>query len=241
MPGYSTDQQLLYLKHFTNSYYLDKIILGFYLGNDLLDNTRSVPLQGEQRKPYFELKNNQLHLRDTPVSLGTVNRNVNSRESMTTIVFGADFSQEPYSFSRLLGKSRVLARVVPSRYTHPQLVDTSVMDENLNLQKELLVAILEEMKTLVESRNQTLTIAILPGRSMITRSQSYSAQFQEYVRLFILQTAKNLRIPTIDVAQGMRDYLRIHKDARLFHPNEGHFTPAGNDFVARHILGLLEN
>ena len=68
IPGYSTDQQLLLLNSLKDEIDSD-VILVVYLGNDIFDNMRGYPLQAEHAKPYFELSNDKLVLKNTPVPL----------------------------------------------------------------------------------------------------------------------------------------------------------------------------
>jgi hypothetical protein len=61
--GYGTDQQWLRLQHLGFRYHADLVILGFFEA-DLFRNI--LPFR-DYAKPYFELKNNQLVLRNVPV------------------------------------------------------------------------------------------------------------------------------------------------------------------------------
>ncbi|MBF0195907.1 MAG: SGNH/GDSL hydrolase family protein, partial [Magnetococcales bacterium] len=57
--GYSTAQELLVLENRVWKYKPDLIILGFFTGNDLLENSRE--LGGDAMQPVFDLKNGVLH------------------------------------------------------------------------------------------------------------------------------------------------------------------------------------
>ena len=79
VPGYSTDQELLLAKQRVFTFTPDVILLVVYLGNDLFDNELAFPLQANNAKPYFELEDDRLHLKNTPVPLQTSQRIRSSR------------------------------------------------------------------------------------------------------------------------------------------------------------------
>ncbi|MBF0380121.1 MAG: SGNH/GDSL hydrolase family protein [Magnetococcales bacterium] len=57
--GYSTAQELLVLENRVWKYQPDLIVLGFFTGNDLLENSRV--LGGDAMRPVFDIKNGVLH------------------------------------------------------------------------------------------------------------------------------------------------------------------------------------
>ncbi len=66
--GWGTDQQLLWLQHEGYKYDPDLIVLAFFAGNDFMNNYMPLELAnvGAVRKPWFELRGDELYLHDFP-------------------------------------------------------------------------------------------------------------------------------------------------------------------------------
>ena len=73
-------------------------------------------------------------------------------------------------------------------------------------------------------------MAILPGRSFITAPNSYSAYFQNHIRLAVKDIAENINVPVIDIAEKLKSMGA--RESNIFHPNEGHFNEKGHRDVA---------
>jgi hypothetical protein len=68
VPGYSTDQEWLLVKDRVWAFEPDVIVLVVYLANDIIDNPRAWPLQGNRAKPRFVAGADGLVLTNVPVS-----------------------------------------------------------------------------------------------------------------------------------------------------------------------------
>ncbi len=96
---------------------------------------------------------------------------------------------------------------------------------------DLFEALVARLYALCRQHETALVVAMLPGKSYVDEPGGYSAQYQEMVRQAIIARLGAKDIPVIDAAAPLREaYAAGRRD--LFHPNEGHLTAAGNQFVA---------
>lgn len=232
VPGYSTDQQYLYLKRYGRSFKLDHIILAVYLGNDLLDNNYPFPLQANKAKPYFTADDNGLTLRNTPVPRGKSKPDSLKRQTMGSIAFGTEFLHNRTLWARLRSKSLILQRVTPAPKLDSEEELEAVLSKRLQVHKDLFVGILRNITSLTENNEQSISIALLPGRSFVCQTDRYSLIYQNHIREFILETGREMDIPVVDVALKMQTHKQEFPRSLLFFPNEGHFTEEGHQLVA---------
>jgi hypothetical protein len=86
-----------------------------------------------------------------------------------------------------------------------------------------------------------LTIALLPGSSLINRPESLSAQYQEYLRKKLVAELEGTSdIAVIDLATRMQTAPKNKKEQWYF-PYEGHLTPLGHRHVAEDLAGRIKN
>ncbi|MCU0839442.1 MAG: hypothetical protein MUE49_12090 [Rhodospirillales bacterium] len=97
---------------------------------------------------------------------------------------------------------------------------------------DLFDALVRRLQTLAQTKRAELVVALLPGKSFVDDPAGPSAQYQEMVRRAIIERLDDSGIAVIDVASALR---RAYGDGRrdLYHPREGHFSAAGNRFVAK--------
>ncbi len=237
VPGYSTDQQLLLLKASHRRVDADEYILFVYLGNDILDNMLSWPLQVEQAKPMFVLdENHRLILNNVPVPR-TPKPAVLHSQTLMSVVF-AD-SLKDYQSTSFLSNSQLWKRLLPPQATVDRVAVFAILDRRLRAHKELMQALLSDMHDYVKSHHRRFQIALLSGRSFVLAPNSYSAYFQDYVRLFIKEVGVELNIPVIDVAGHMRD-MRSSASNKWYYPNEGHLNKEGHQIVSDIVMKALE-
>lgn len=237
VPGYSTDQQLLLLDTYISVVNADEYILMIYLGNDLLDNMLSYPLQLEHAKPYFSLEeNDSIVLRNVPVPQELKPARLHNR-TLDSVVFGDDLPSHPGK--SIVGKSQILKRLIPVKASVEKTIVFEILDKRLVQHKALMSALLTALKDKVHENNATLRLGILPGRSYIVAPESYSSYFQEYCRLFLKENAKQLKIPVIDIADDMRAIASADSPIWYF-PNEGHLNHQGHKIVSEILLKSLE-
>ncbi|MCP4431122.1 MAG: hypothetical protein GY806_09110 [Gammaproteobacteria bacterium] len=233
IPAYSTDQEYLLMKQINLDHTIDHYVLMFYLGNDIIDNTLQHPIAAEPSKPYFVEQNETLLLKNHPVAKVRKSA-VLRQQTVSSIVFG-DFLDSNSSndvFGSLIHRSNILKWFIPIRPAEDANTLDNILDQTLVVQKSLLTRLLEMIKLIATERQVSLTLAILPGKSYIESTHSYSYFFQNYVRKFVLQQSEQLKINIIDVADELARK-KNNNSRPLFHPNEGHLTAEGNRLVSQ--------
>ncbi len=101
-----------------------------------------------------------------------------------------------------------------------------------------MAALIKAINNTLSQQQSRLTLGLIPGRSFIVAPNSYSAYFQDYVRLSIINMAKTEGIAVIDIAQQLK--LKNESGERWYFPNEGHLTVEGHSAVAHIINRHLE-
>ena len=231
IPAYSTDQEYLLMQQIGSDYSIDHYVLIFYLGNDIIDNTLQHPIAAEPSKPYFVQQGDELVLKNHPVAKVRKSA-VLRQQSVSSIVFGDRLDSNKGLIRSLIQRSNILKWFIPLNPTEEANTLNSVLDQTLVVQKNLLARLLEMIKINARERQIKLTFAVLPGKSYIESTHSYSHRFQDYVRNFVLQQSDKLKIDVIDVADKMAGW-KNHNNEQLFHPNEGHLTAEGNRLVSQ--------
>lgn len=222
--GYSTDQQYLYIKRHLPDWGLDSMALVVYLGNDVLDNTLTYPLQANMGKPLFVLGSGGIALTNVPVPLETKPETESAR-TMASMILG-DAAARQLTGWRQWQLARILGLDLPGGDA-----EIRALGERMAYPMDLFVGLVAEIRDLCADNGVELRLILLPGRSYVENPESLSAAFQDYVRQAIRTRGSELRVPVIDLAGQLRD--RYEADGtRMFHPNEGHLTAAGHAAVA---------
>lgn len=227
VPGYSTDQEYLLIRDQVVHFSPDGILLVVYLGNDLFDNQLAWPLQVEYAKPYFTLGPAGIVLNNSPAPMGK-KPDSQVRKDMETIGIGAGSGSGPF-FSRQLSRLEMIQLV---RANLPSLFPASSLDQaSLDVALELFFAILHRIRSLCGDQGAALVLALMPGKSFVEIPGSHSERFQDYFRQKIMERCRREGISTIDLAGELRKIFG-EQGQSLFHPNEGHMTPQGQETVA---------
>lgn len=233
IPGYSTDQQYLFIKHSMDGFAIDHYILVFYLGNDLLDNPLPFPLQASRGKPFFELRDQQLYLNNTPVPKQQKTAALQSA-TLTSVIFGGELEKYSTLSSRIIQSSNILSMLLPQHAQTDKNTIDAILKQRLQQQEQLFFALLKAIKITANEQQASLTLALMPGQSFVISPGSYSAFFQDYVRIKTIAMADDLAIPVIDIAAELA--AQYQPGNHWFHSNEGHLTAIGNRKVADIIL-----
>lgn len=228
--GYSTDQQLLYLRDRLRAWRADRLVLVVYLANDLLDNTLRFPLQAEMGKPLLVVgTGGDLVLTNVPVPLQAKPPEERAR-TLASMVLGAEVPRNwrnQWQLSQALGLG--------------ESADPDVlvgMPERLAAPVDLFVRLVGELRALCADNGVAPTLVLMPGRSYVELPDSVSAAFQEELRRQVLARQGDLRMPTVDLAAALRGR-HATSGMRLFHPNEGHLDPTGHRVVAELLQSAL--
>ncbi len=233
VPGYSTDQQLLLIDNVKHQI-SKNVLLVVFLGNDVFDNMRSYPLQAGHGKPFFKLLNGNLQLQNTPVPL-TPKPAAVQKETISQVVLGDTVGVNTFSgwFSRLEINQRLgLFQVKP-------FLTEQEMEKRFSESLDLLYALIFEIEKLLKENNAKLTVVLLPGRSFVEQPESLSAQYQEYFRHNIklaIETPGTIEV--LDFAKQLQA-LNASGVTQLYHPNEGHLTLLGHQYMAAYLATQL--
>lgn len=232
IPGFSTDQELLLVQREVVRFRLETVVLVVYLGNDLLDNLLEYPLQAEQPKPRFIVKDEKLEA----VAYGgsfLPRKPKDNRINARSLLMGSDSGKHGW-LGRLSLRSELGRRL---RLTLP--VDGDVeksVEQRLEPALDLFDKLLWMIRFEVEQAGMDFRIVLLPGSSLLQRPQSLSGRYQEYLRRQILQSSKKKNLKAFDI----KELLQGHGSKNLYHSHEGHLTREGNRVVAEALLKWLD-
>lgn len=236
IPGYSTDQQLLFSYENAEILNADHYILVFYLANDYLDNTLSYPLQADQAKPFYSLNSQQLILNNTPTPRKIKPATMRSQNLQSVLFNNQDISKSNSLIRYFRNSSHIAKRILP-----PPIYDTDkinfLLGKNLTKNSELLTELLREFKTFLKLKNATFSIVSLPSSSYISAPNSLSGLLQEHVRKELLRIANTHKIPVIDLAKELQN--NPLQSVNWFHPNEGHLNKEGHQKIAKLLTEKL--
>ncbi len=225
VPGYSTDQEALFIEKVVLRERPQAIVLFLYLANDLFDNQLPIAMQVRAMKPFFQLGAGGLSLKNTPVPkerppvLGPT-------PSLFTAVLGEDAARHDWRI-RLEQRSEVFKLV--NRGLLPQMDHTPEFESRLLPALDLGEAILSRMALVCATNQVQFTLALLAGRSFVAEPGSISAQFQDYLRKKTLDIATLRGWRVLDLANRLR---QRKSAANLYFPNDGHLNPEGHRVVA---------
>lgn len=235
VPGFSTDQEALLLEREIIPLHPRRILLIVYLGNDLLDNPRSSPLQVKSAKPYFEVPPvGGLVLRNTPVPLR--DGPAPAPEGLTQAVLGPDPAAWPLR-TRLEQRFEVFRLV--NQVLGAEEVPDSFFSSRFAPAVRLFDQILARIRHDCVEAGVELVIGTLAGRSYVELPGSLSAQYQEYFRTEVVRTAQRQDLRVIDIAAGLRARADSTSQPWYF-PNDGHLTAAGHRVVADILFKALQ-
>lgn len=237
VPGYSTDQQLLLLEHRLPALRPARVLLVVYVGNDLFDNLRDVPLQVRSPKPFFELTPSGLHRRNVPVPVAPRGSRP-SANSLLEAVLGPERSAWPLR-TRLASQYETLALLANTLWPEPDY--TSGFAARFSPAVALFDALLDRTAEVCAQAGAEFSVAVLAGRSHLLEPRSLSAQYQEYLLTQVVSSAARKGIGAIDVAAALR-IRSTQTDAganRWYFPHDGHLTPAGHRAVAEIMADAL--
>ena len=227
VPGYSTDQEWLLVKDRVWAFEPDVVVLVVYLANDIMDNPRAWPLQGNRAKPRFVAGTDGLILTNVPVSNlprpgGVPAWNLSSE------VYG----RKPAvgRLARQLRRSAVVARVQDLWREEPAFHAAKVSPA-FRSAIDLFEAIVDELAEACDEREVKLRLVLLPGKSYVLQPGSFSAGMQAYLRGEIVDRCAGQGIPVCDLAAGLRG-LPDERRRGLYFVNDGHLTADGHQEVA---------
>lgn len=228
VPGYGTDQELLYLENYGQQFEPDLVMLSFFVGNDFFDNMQSgefgvndgvlVPIKVEQSK-IVKFRNFLLFRF----------RSYRAIERGFTALFG-NF------VSNTLGKDIQHDSREISLFKKP-------IDEQTKMQFDKTKKILDEMNSYAKTRNIKFVIIIIPLDYQVNnelKEKFIKDNFKdnnfdiEQPQKVIIEWAKRNNIAVIDLIPELSK-----SEQNLYWRFNGHFNEKGNEEVANIIHNEL--
>ncbi len=230
VPGYSTDQQYLLIRDRVRLFKPDVLVLVVYLGNDLFDNERPYPLQGDHAKPYFRmLPDGGLALQNTPVPMESKPAAARG-ESLTSLVLG-ESQPPPTMLQRWLGGFEIVRRLGLFQSAHQW--DDRGFEMRFSYHLKLFQLLVGRVLETTREWQAEFKLVLLPGRSFVEKPNSLSAGYQDFLRKGLLRDLSAIKeVEVVDLAIALCE-ARDAGSSGLYYPNEGHLSPAGHVLVAR--------
>jgi len=235
VPGFSTDQEYLLIKHQVINYKPDTIVMVTYLGNDLFDNQLRFPLQANHAKSYFELSGKDLTLKNTPVPkiVKPDGQGVIDLKNVGLTAAGMDIDN---TFIKLIKRYEFYKLVANVFYEKPD--ESSEIRSEFKKALSLYMALLKKTNKLCIENHVELILILMPGKPYVEKASARNALYQEVFRKNILEKCSQQQIKAIDLAAYLRQYYKLHKTT-LFFPKEGHLNKKGNQITADFLQGKL--
>jgi len=252
--GYSTDQELLFYREEGRRYSPDVVVV-LFCWNDIYFNTT-----GEQGKPFFELIDGQLVLRNSPVpppGSGSWVRAPEPRQqtvrpwrrSMALRLLSNQTEKGNPELHRFLAK---LGVVEPAKGKLPVPIDlwpTEIgHDAEVDKMWDITAALLAALKRDVESDNGRLVLFYIPANGELT-DRGWQLSLEEYqgarrtwrrgrILSRLREVAQQEGIPLIDpsapLAEAQASWLHP-----AYYPEDGHWNALGHAIAAREIARFL--
>ena len=233
VPGYSTDQEYLYMQEVMPQLRPQRVVLVVYLANDLFDNALDYPLQAAYAKPRFQSNvRGELLLLNTPVPR-TPKPAAQQALDSKRLLYGSPGDSWLDWPSRHSALVRRLAQLFRS---HP--TEDAGLQGRLQPYLELFDVLLAHIQASLRESSTDLSLVLLPGRSLIERPGSYSAAYQEVLRQAIV-TAHGSDTDIIDLTPRLQQAAST-ATGPLYYPHDGHLTVLGHQLVARWLAEALE-
>lgn len=228
VPGYSNDQEMLYMERVLPRLRPDVVILVVYLANDLFDNQLPYPLQVRGAKPYFTLENQTLILHNSPAP--TAQTSNQAQMTLSSMVFG---ERKNSLFGDFFAGSELFSVLQDSPAFRKDHSDE--FSKRFVPAIDLFWAIANRARSLVEKQGVRFEIVILAGHSFVESPTSTSGQYQEALRAGIL-ARQTSDVPIIDLATQMQRRFKQENQSWFFE-NDGHLNPLGHQVVTTLLEG----
>lgn len=234
VPGYSTDQEVLQLEEQLPRIEPQQVILVVCLINDIFDNERLFPLQAMQGKPRFRLHQGELRLENVPVPM-QLKPAANMQSDLSTLVMG-DFAARRGMIASRLGSNQIAKRL--GWFQPSWSIADAEFEQRFGPGLELFHALVTRARDSVEITGALFHVALLSGRSYVESPDSYSAEYQDFLRRSIASRLESEGVSVIDLAAAMRELYRTAGEI-FFHPNDGHLNLTGHRCVAEILASRL--
>jgi lysophospholipase L1-like esterase len=212
--GYSTDQELLWLRDEGAQYDFDLAIL-VMTGNDIGDNARQL-VSNIYHKPQFVLENGQLVLRGYPVpetnAQGKLTYFLSQRSALVYFLVQRYFDLASlYQNSKHVQADAGLPAIAESAATEPF---------------ELTLALLDDMRSIATSKDAEFLI-------VATDHWWNGSAEQTYAGLLVALEQAGFSALNVEARPGF-------EPSAMLIPDDGHWNAAGHAFVAAEIQAFIE-
>lgn len=242
--GYGTDNELLFFRHEGHKYEPDLVVLALYVGNDIRNNW--YPLEnidvGGFRKPYFELVDGRLELREFPFAKHAT---FSSRFKLFL-----NRNLVLYSFLREFRDRFRSRNQAPRNGTEAAIpLDIRLFDPDLSQDWleafRVTEALLSEMKTEVNAAGAELLVVLIPSRAQVYAGKwareiegrpglkDHQWDLEQPNRMLAGILAKN-GIDYLDLLPLLRT-VSGQGDAEIYLARDGHWNSAGHHAAAGFI------
>jgi hypothetical protein len=247
--SYGTASQLMFLREEGLRYDPDLVLLAFYAGNDVKNNS---PTLEDVLTPVYDEKGELIRVQAP--SIGNGSRPRGWRESLESY----RYARELLLRSRLGGELRVLGlvpsagpRVTPERDGIPTdyYVYAPEPDAEWASAWEHTERLLARMRSEVEAAGRAFAAVVVPSRYEI-----YPEWWQETIAARPAMASRRWDVPgpgqriarwceirsvaCLDLSTGLR--AEAGERERLYFHHDGHWTARGHDVVARLIAGFIQ-
>jgi len=249
--GYGTDQELLYFRERGHRYAPDQVVL-FFFGNDLSDNV------SRRKKPFFELVEGRLTLRNTPVPPPGDGKLIRGpvagppqpgawRGSAALELLGRRTAAGNPGLHRLLSRLGLVRPLLPHVATLRWLSVYGPESPQTEQMWHRTTALLAKLREEVEARGAQLVVFYVPGRfevndrdwrRTLSRWQLQGPEWQQdrvFTRLQAECGSRGIRV--VDPRGAFRRAERSSSPAYL--RQDPHWTTAGNTIAARQLADFL--
>ena len=250
LSGFGTDNELLLFRREGPRYQPDLVILGFYVGNDVRNNSRDLDIldSGVARKPYFEVVDDRLVLRDYPFPVDT--------SLMAKIKYQVNTHLLTYAFVReIIDQAR---HREPSRADGASKIKTVPLDLNLFKRHpadpwlaawRVTDALLQTLDRDVRDQSSRLVVVLIP-----TRFQVHRQRWEELVQEFDLTDSDwdverptnvlrcvldRAQISYVDLLPRFLEQVRLDPSREFYLPNDGHWNKEGHDLASKFVTEWL--
>lgn len=231
VPGYAPDQQKLLLDGFGNFIAgSSTVVWVVYLGNDLLDIRYPYPLQAPYGKPFYQLDEEELVLRNSPVQRGGKSGRFSAMSVQSAIL--GDYDLYP-AWQDLLNDSSI-----GSRINSVLGFDEAGLEEHVRSTTaediRLFSAIVDSVaQTLTQSQSE-LVFVMMPGSGYF-RNGTVPGIYQTTLEAELSEALKNKGFKVFELGETLSTRKQDVTD--LYFPNDGHLTPLGHKVVAELLAG----
>ncbi|HAN75663.1 MAG TPA: lipolytic protein G-D-S-L family [Planktothrix sp. UBA8407] len=248
--GYGTAQELITLREKVEKYQPDLVIVSFFIGNDVIDN--SSKLENNYYRPFFVYKNGQL---EPDFSFRNLTIGYSNRYLITTV---------DHLPAWLVNNSRILqvAKKAELEYRKNNLVKHSnelsvstfrePRDDNWKEAWQITEDLLGLMGQEVQDKGANFLLMIIADPMQVHKDEATRKFFQVYNKIDDLyypnqrlkDIGKRHNFPVLDLAPGFQSYAK--KNQTCLHGFEkngtlcgGHWNLEGHDLAAELIADQL--